>query len=153
MKTMMLLSLVAAFLLQTVPAAPVRSGTVQPGTARPITALTPIHRRDMRCAALFAIVSSAQANGVAYAAAYPPLALRGRAYFADVGQRVVEQTGQPKEAVQQEFIAVAWAIQDEIRAARAPGQAIAKDMAVCLPLLPAADAAQQPGDAAETAVP
>ena len=71
-----------------------------------------------------------------------PLRWRGRAYFADVGQRVVDETGQPKEAVQQEFIAVAWAIQDEIKAAGSPARAVNADMVTCLPLLDAADAAR-----------
>lgn len=138
----MILSLVATLMIQSQPAAP-----------RPMTPLTQTHRRNMRCAPLFALVSSAQAKSEAYAAFYPPLTFRGRAYFADVGQRIVDETGQPKESVQQEFVAVAWAVQDVIQAAAAPGKAVVSDMTACLPLLDAADAARQGDDTPETAAP
>lgn len=62
---------------------------LQPDLSR----LTETHRRDLRCAATLALAASAQAQGDDAAAAFPPLAARGKRYFADVGTRVSGEAG------------------------------------------------------------
>ncbi|WP_164115657.1 hypothetical protein [Sphingorhabdus sp. Alg239-R122] len=130
---MIFTALFTALLAQASPTAPVQQ----------IRPLTDIHRRDMRCAAVFAIVASEQGRGVQSALEYPALGKRGKAYFADIGQRIVEQTGQPREAVQQEWVDVAEQLQKEARESNDPTAAVAANMGTCLPLL---DAAVPPPD-------
>ncbi len=125
---MILSSLFTAIALQAAPVAPLED----------IRAFTDTHRRDMRCAAIFAIVASEQARGEKSALAYPALGKRGRVYFADVGERVVAETGQPREAVQQEFVAIAASLQENAANRASPEAAVSEYMSKCLPLLDAA---------------
>jgi hypothetical protein len=55
--------------------------------------LTPEHDSDLRCAAAIALAASAQAQGDGAASALPPMAVRGKRYFTDVGLRVAQQAG------------------------------------------------------------
>ncbi len=125
---MIITSLFAAFAMQAASALPLKE----------MQAFTDIHRRDMRCATVFAIVAQEQQRGEKSALAYPPLKKRGQKYFADVGERVSAQTGQPKEALQQEFVAIATSLQENAAKRASPEAAIAEHMAKCLPLLDAA---------------
>lgn len=68
------------------------------------------HRSDLRCAAAFAIAASAQAAGAALDG-WPPLALRGRTFFADTGERVMRETGLTREAVRELMTAEVRALQ------------------------------------------
>lgn len=56
------------------------------------------HRAALRCSAAFAIVALQQADGDA-PQGWPPLALRGKTFFANTGQQVLADTGLPREAV------------------------------------------------------
>lgn len=116
----------------------------------PVSALMPLtdtHRRDMRCAALFAIVSTLQKDRSALALVYPDVTQRGRAYFADIGERVVRETGQTKETVQREFLVQVWQWRDAIDIPEETCSVIAAGMETCLPLLDAADTARMADDA------
>ena len=122
---MMISPLIAALLAQSAP-------------STDIGPLTDIHRRDMRCATVFAIVAQGQDEGLPSALEYPAMEKRGKEYFTQLGQRIVEETGQPREAVRQEFIAVAQNIQQEAQESGDPDGVSAKYMGQCLPLLDAA---------------
>ncbi len=58
------------------------------------------HRMQMRCSAAFAIVAGEQQRGVATALAYPPLAERGREYFARTGARLMDDLQLSREQVE-----------------------------------------------------
>jgi hypothetical protein len=61
--------------------------------------LTAQDRHDVRCAAALAVVAAMQAQGDAAAIALPPLGIRGKRYFGQVGERVSAQTGLSGEAL------------------------------------------------------
>ena len=65
---------------------------------------------DLRCAAAFAIVATEQSGGAARAD-WPPLALRGKQFFADTGERIVTQVGLTREAVREVIAADVRALQ------------------------------------------
>ena len=71
------------------------AGATQPDLAR----ITPQHTRAMRCAAAFAVVAVAQAQGDAAALALPPLGIRGRLFMGQVGTQVSTEAGLSGEAV------------------------------------------------------
>lgn len=60
--------------------------------------LSQTQRAELRCAAAFAIVAMEQARGQAMPG-WPPLALRGKTFFADTGARVMREAGLSREAV------------------------------------------------------
>ncbi len=61
-------------------------------------ALTSQSREDLRCAAAFAIVALEQSGGEG-PAGWPPLALRGKRFFADAGETAMKQGGLTREQV------------------------------------------------------
>ena len=85
---------------------------------------------DLHCAAAFALAASAQARGSAEALALPPLASRGKRFFADVGARAVEQGGMTQEAVRDLLVAEVAAMQR--RVAAAPEGGLAAEVQPCL---------------------
>ena len=90
----MLRFLSAAALILALVTSPVTAAPEAP--AAPDAAL----RADLHCAAAFAIAASEQARGSRAALGLPPLAVRGKRFFADVGARAVEQGGMtPFEAL------------------------------------------------------
>lgn len=78
-------------------ASPLMALTPEPNPS-PATTLTEAHRIGLRCAAAFAIVAMSQANRDA-TPGWPPLALRGKTFFADTGERVMREAGLSREAV------------------------------------------------------
>lgn len=107
-------------------------------------------RKDLRCAAAFAIAASEQARGSAAALALPPLAVRGKHYFADVGERAVRSAGMTQEAVRDLLTAD---VADMQRAAAAdPDQELATEVKPCLARLDAAVPPLQIPDLAQCAV-
>lgn len=121
----LILALVTSPLTAAPPAAP-------PATAVPDAAL----RADLHCAAAFAIAASEQARGSAAALALPPMAVRGKRFFADVGARAVEQGGMTQEAVRDLLVAEVTAMQR--RAAADPDRELAAEVRPCLARLDAA---------------
>ena len=64
----------------------------------PPLALNDVQRTDLRCSAAFAIVAMEQAGGDALPG-WPPLALRGKSFFADTGERVMREAGLTRDGV------------------------------------------------------
>lgn len=104
---------------------------------------------DLHCAAAFAIAASEQARGSAAALALPPLAVRGKRFFADVGARAVEQGGMTQEAVRDLLVAEVTAMQR--RAATDPNRELVAEVRPCLARLDAAVPPLQTPDLAQCA--
>lgn len=122
-----------------------------PVTAAPEApaALDPALRADLHCAAAFAIAASEQARGSAAALALPPLAVRGKRFFADAGARAVEQGGMTQAAVRDLLV-------DEVRAMQRradadPDRELAAEVRPCLARLDAAVPPLQTPDLAQCA--
>jgi hypothetical protein len=81
-----------------------------PAAAQDAPSLTLEHRMQLRCSAVFAIVSGEQQRGVASAAVYPPLGERGRKYFAQTGARLMDDLKLSREQVEASMRAEAEAI-------------------------------------------
>ncbi|GEO00315.1 hypothetical protein NSE01_21470 [Novosphingobium sediminis] len=121
-----------------VPAALILALVTSPVTAAPEAPVVPdaALRGDLHCAAVFAIAASEQSRGSAAALALPPLAVRGKRFFADVGTRAVEQGGMTQAAVRDLLVAEVTAMQR--RAAADPDKELAAQVKPCLARLDAA---------------
>lgn len=111
-------------------------------------------KADLHCAAAFAIAASEQARGSAAALALPPLAVRGKRFFADTGARAVEQGGMTQEAVRALLIAEVTAMQRKAAANPAnpePDRELAAEVRPCLARLDAAVPPLQTPDLAQCA--
>lgn len=95
--------------------------------------LTDDHRAALRCAAAFAIVALEQADGDA-PEGWPPLALRGKQYFADTGAQVMREAALDRDEVRDLMTADVRALQ----AAPDPEAALAALAAPCTARLDAA---------------
>lgn len=104
-----------------------------PVPAPDLSRLTEVHRRDLQCAATLALAASAQAQGDDAAVAFPPLAARGKRYFADVGTRVSGEAGLTAEQVRDLLSADVIALQK----AADPDTALAAALKPCLARLDA----------------
>lgn len=140
----MLRILLAAALILALPAAPLVA-------APPVGPTTPdaVLQADLHCAAAFAIAASEQTRGSAAALALPPLAVRGKRFFADVGARAVEQGGMTQAAVRDLLVAEVTAMQR--RAAANPDTQLAAEVRPCLARLDAAVPPLQTPDLAQCA--
>jgi hypothetical protein len=92
-------------------------------------------RIDLHCAAAFAIAATEQARGSEAAMRLPPLAVRGRRFFAEAGTRAVEHGGMTQEAVRDLLVADVSAMQR--RAAADPDRALVAEVTPCLARLDA----------------
>lgn len=106
-------------------------------------------KADLHCAAAFAIAASEQARGSAAALALPPMAVRGKRFFADVGARAVEQGGMTQAAVRD--LLVAEVAEMQRRAAADPDKELAAEVKPCLARLDAAVPPLQTPDLAQCA--
>lgn len=106
-------------------------------------------RPDLHCAAVFAITASEQARGSAAALALPPMAVRGKRYFADVGERAVSMGGMTQDAVRN--LLTTEVVQMQRRAAADPDKELAAEVKPCLPRLDAAVPPLQVPDLAQCA--
>lgn len=104
---------------------------------------------DLHCAAAFAIAASEQARGSAAALALPPMAVRGKRFFADAGARAVEQGGMTQEVVRNLLVAEVTEMQR--RAAADPDRELAAEVRPCLARLDAAVPPLQTPDLAQCA--
>lgn len=123
-------SLLAAILPLGVALAPAGAQAPDPAAAPLLTA---DHRAALRCAAVFAIVATEQRNGVREALAFPPLAFRGKRYFAQTAMDVMAQANISREAVRDLMTAEAAALQKTATAD--PAAMPQAQMAACLPRL------------------
>ncbi len=117
--------------------------------AAPDPALAADLQADLHCAAAFAIAASEQTRGSAAALALPPMAVRGKRFFADVGARAVEQGGMTQVAVRDLLVAEVTAMQR--RAAANPDTQLAAEVRPCLTRLDAAVPPLQTPDLAQCA--
>lgn len=106
-------------------------------------------KADLHCAAAFAIAASEQARGSAAALALPPMAVRGKRFFADVGARAVEQGGMTQTAVRDLLVAEVADMQR--RAPADPDKELAAEVKPCLARLDAAVPPLQTPDLAQCA--
>lgn len=106
-------------------------------------------RADLHCAAAFAIAASEQARGSAAALGLPPLAVRGKRFFADVGARAVEQGGMTQADVRELLVGEVREMQR--RAAADPDKELAAEVKPCLARLDAAVPPLQTPDLAQCA--
>jgi hypothetical protein len=72
---------------------------------------TQVHQRDIDCIAAIAILSDEQTRGVQSAVKFPPVGLDGPKWSGIMGERIMFETGQPKEVV-------AFAMREAVRARR-----------------------------------
>lgn len=61
--------------------------------------ITDAHMADLGCVALLGLVADMQRRTVPSAAAYPDVRETGKRWAGIVGQRVMDETGQPRELV------------------------------------------------------
>lgn len=124
--------------------------TIVPPTVRAAPApANPDLMTDLHCAAVFAITATEQARGSAAALRFPPLAVRGKRFFADAGTRAVEQGGMTQETVRDRLMAEVTAMQR--RAAADPDGELAREVTPCLVRLDASVAPLQIPDLAQCA--
>lgn len=98
-------------------------------------------RAALTCAAAFAIVASEQQRGGRAALAFPPMAARGKEYFARFGASTMDATGASREAVRALLEGEVARLQGE---ARASGDADATMAATIPPCLARLDAEVPP---------
>lgn len=109
--------------------------------------LTAIHMRDIGCVATFGILAAEQRRGVTEAKIWPDVTEKGKIYAGIVGDRVVFESEQPKEAV---ALAIQQSAKDQSRRAIAAsenhymqGSFVDGLITQCLPLLEAELAAAE----------
>lgn len=117
------------------------------GAQTPPPALSEVQRTDLRCSAAFAIVAMEQAGGDALPG-WPPLALRGKSFFADTGERVMREAGLTRDAVRALIAAEVQALQ----AAPDPDAALAALAEPCVARLNATVPPLKQPDLAQCAV-
>lgn len=139
-------SLIAALIAAPVPIT--AAETAAPGPSPP-AAVTAELRADLRCAAAFAVAASEQQRGTAAALALPPMAVRGKRYFADVGERVLRETPLNRDAVRDLLVADVADMQR--RASVDPDRELAAEVTPCLARLDAAVPPLQVPDLAQCA--
>ena len=108
-----------------------------PATAQEAPRFTLEQRMQLRCSAVFAVVAGEQHRGVAWAAAYPPLAERGREYFARTGARLMDDLKISREQAEASIRSAAEAVQKEANAAPDRAAYIDSLMQPCLSALEA----------------
>ncbi len=74
--------------------------------------LSPTHLRDIACVAAIGLVAHDQRSGLAEAKKFPDFSMNGKTWGGIVGDRVTQETGQPREVVAAEIQA---AVQREQR--------------------------------------
>lgn len=103
--------------------------TAAPVAAPALPTLTAPQSDALRCGVVFALANRMQTDKKPAAAAWPPLAVRGREYFVRMAAKIIEETGAPRDVIQTLASAQAVAFKDDAAVAAAvPG---------CLPLLDA----------------
>jgi hypothetical protein len=137
---------VVAALVAAAVAAPLPVAAAEAASAAAISADL---RADLHCAAAFAVAATEQQRGTRAALALPPMAVRGKRYFADVGERVLRETGLTREAVRDLLVADVAAMQR--RATVDPDGELAAEVKPCLARLDAAVPALQIPDLAQCA--
>lgn len=108
-----------------------------PAAAQEAPLFTLEHRMLLRCSAAFAIVAGEQQRGVASAAAYPPLAQRGREYFVRASVRLMDDLALTREQVEANLRSEVQGLQKTARDAAEPTAYLDDVMRPCLSALEA----------------
>jgi hypothetical protein len=108
------------------------------------TPLTDVHQRDIGCVAVMGIIAYEQREGKAEAKDYPDVRETGKRWAGIVGQRVMDETGQPREVIAFAMKAAVNAEQAQAIAADDPKANAAKRFKVCHSRMQADLAASQP---------
>lgn len=117
----------AALLLAQASAAPASGPAVAAQPALP--ALTPPQAEALRCGVVFALGNRMQMDRKPAAAAWPPLAVKGREFFVRTSARIIDETGAARDSIGNLAAAQAAALKDDA--------AVAAAMPGCLVLLQA----------------
>ena len=89
----------------------------------------------LRCSAAFAIVAGEQRRGVASALVYPPLAERGREFFARAGARLMDERQMSREQLEAAIRAEVAALQESSTQSEDPARHLDGVMRPCLAAL------------------
>lgn len=108
------------------------------------TAFSEIHQRDISCVATFAILADEQRRGVALDTAIPDVREDGKKWTVIVGERVMQETGQPRELVGVAMTEAAKAEQGRAAQQADPAAFMQGRISACLPLMRADLLANQP---------
>lgn len=108
------------------------------------TAFSEIHQRDISCVATFAILADEQRRGLAIDAAIPDVREDGKEWTVIVGERVMQETGQPRELVGVAMTEAAKAEQNRAALEPDPAAFVKRRVATCLPLMRADLLVNQP---------
>jgi hypothetical protein len=92
-------------------------------------------QRDITCVAVLAMASAAQKRGDQMLELPADLPLNGKRWTVMVGQRVMEQTGAPKELVAIAMTEAAKAEQAALQSATDPKALVAERVNGCLPIM------------------
>ncbi len=110
--------------------------------------LSDIHMRDIACVAVLGIIADEQRRGVQAADAVPDVQQTGRRWTGMVGERIMAETGQPRELVAVAITEAVKAEQNRAGMDRNPASVVKSRLQECLPLMQAqlaeADAANAP---------
>ncbi len=79
--------------------------------------LTPTHMRDIACVAVIGLVARDQREARPQGTRFPDVQVNGKKWAGIVGNRVTEETGQPREIIAAEIQA---AVERELRVTAAP---------------------------------
>jgi hypothetical protein len=117
-----------------------------PAPLQPVP-LTPDHLRDIGCVAVLAIIADEQKRGDIRYGQYPAAGMAGRKWAGIVGERVVNQSGQPAELVAFAMREAAANEQAAMMAGANPAAVLEARYTICAPLMRAdleADLASAP---------
>lgn len=101
------------------------------------TPLTEIHQRDIGCVAALGLVADEQRRGVQGNVDFPDVRETGKRWTAIVGQRIMAETGQPRELVAFAITEAVKAEQDHVLAAPDAGRTLKARLDVCVSLMQA----------------
>jgi hypothetical protein len=106
-------------------------------TAAEPTPLTEMHQRDVGCVAAIGIIAHEQREGKAALTDYPDMREAGKRWAGIVGDRIVFETGQPREVVAFAIKRAVQAEQSDAAKANDPAAYIKSRIAACRTLMDA----------------
>ena len=110
--------------------------------------LNETHMRDIACVAVLGIIADEQRRGVQSGGDLPDVQQTGRRWTGMVGERIMAETGQPRELVALAMTEAVKAEQNRAGADKNPASVVKSRLQDCLPLMQAqlaeADAVNAP---------
>lgn len=98
---------------------------------------TPTHQRDIACVAVMALHAQDRRRKAPGYDRFPDVQLRGKTWAGIVGDRIIDETGQPQELVGFAMTEAARAEQARLRVANEPASVEQERFNECLPLMEA----------------